>query len=194
MLQFLRLIRLEVVGDEQLRASRGALIVANHPSLLDVVLLMAQVPNAQCIVKHQLWNHPLLGGLVRRAGYIRNDLDGETMIDECRKSLQSGHNIIVFPEGTRSCPDGLQRLQRGFANIAILTGAKIQLVLITCTPSMLTKGVAWWMVPDRRSLFRLVVGRELNATAYLDSNNRSLASRRLTEHVETYYMEKLSHA
>ncbi len=135
----LGLLRIEIEGREWLAGSAGRLIVANHPSLLDVVILMALIPRAQCIVKHELWDHRLLGPLMRRAGYIRNDLDPSELVAACRLSLDIGSNLIIFPEGTRSRPGHLPRFHRGFANLATMTGAPIQLVVITCDPPTLTK-------------------------------------------------------
>ena len=48
-----------------------ALIVANHPSLLDYVILAAELPVCDCIVKRALWHNVFLGGVVRAADYIQ---------------------------------------------------------------------------------------------------------------------------
>lgn len=192
MLRFLGLARLEIDRAEALRTLRGKIVVANHPSLLDVVILMAHVPNAQCIVKAALWNSPYLGGVMRRNGYIRNDLAPEEMIAACNASIAAGDNIIIFPEGTRSRPGEPPRLQRGFANIATLTGAEIQLVVITCSPPTLMKGQPWWRIPERPPLFQLRVGERIGKEFY--SGYRSLASRRLTSKVQTYFAEELTNA
>jgi 1-acyl-sn-glycerol-3-phosphate acyltransferase len=194
MLRALSLIRLEVVGRERLARCRGTVIVANHPSLLDVVILMAAVPNAQCIVKSALWNSRYLGGLVRHAGYIRNDLEPEALIAECRAALDRGANIIVFPEGTRSARGAPLRFHRGFANIATLTGATIQPVVITCSPPTLCKGEPWWAVPARRPVFRVIANACLEPAAYSGYRYRSLASRQLVARMEAYYAEQLAHA
>jgi 1-acyl-sn-glycerol-3-phosphate acyltransferase len=180
MLQFLRLIDLEVSGAEKLKDGAGRLIVANHPSLLDVVLLMALVRRAQCIVKKELWESRYLGRLVRGAGYIRNDLEHE------------GNSLIIFPEGTRSVPREPMHLRRGFANIATLLQARIQLVTITCEPPTLVKGEDWWIIPPRRPLFRVEIGDCLDAASSLDGKYRSLAVRKLVRRVEDYYAERLS--
>lgn len=193
MLQRLSLLRIEIHGREQLSDCEGRLIVANHPSLLDVVLLMALIPNAQCIVKHQLWNNRFLGGVMRRAGYIRNDLEAEGLIDACRNSLENGSNIIVFPEGTRSVISALPRFHRGFANIATMTGAKIQPIVITCTPPTLRKGDPWWVIPDTRPVFRVLIKECLDADSYLSYRYRGVASRKLVERMEAYYAEQLAH-
>jgi 1-acyl-sn-glycerol-3-phosphate acyltransferase len=63
-----------LIGAEKLRSLEGTLVVANHPSLLDVVLIMSAIPRAQCIVKAALWSHPFFRFTMRGASYIRNDL------------------------------------------------------------------------------------------------------------------------
>jgi 1-acyl-sn-glycerol-3-phosphate acyltransferase len=194
MLRCLSLLKLDIEGREKLAGCRGRLIVANHPSLLDVVMLMALVPDAQCIVKNQLWGNPFLGGLVRRAGYIRNDLEPEELIDACRSTLKRGGNIIIFPEGTRSVPGALPRFHRGFANIATLTRAQVQPVVITCSPPTLCKGDPWWSVPSTRPVFRVLIKDCVDETAYLDHRYRSLASRKLVSRMEAYYAEHLARA
>jgi 1-acyl-sn-glycerol-3-phosphate acyltransferase len=190
-LQAIRLLRIETEGLERLAASGGAIVIANHPSLLDVVMLMAFIPRSQCIVKHQLWTSPLLGGLVRRAGYIRNDLAAEAMLAACRDSLARGAALIIFPEGTRSRPGMARHFQRGFANLAVLTGAPVLPVLISCDPPTLTKGEAWWMVPARPPLFRLRVGAQRPTEPPSAAAPRALAARRLVRAMEAYYARLL---
>lgn len=192
-LRLLGLIKLQTAGLEKLRNAGGRLIVANHPSLLDVVLLMAAIPNAQCIVKHQLWNHRFLGATMRAAGYIRNDLPAEDMIAACRTSLDRGDCLIVFPEGTRTVPGTKPRFLRGFANIALLTGAPIQPVTIGCDPPTLVKGEKWWRIPPRAPLFTLVVGDCLDKALYAKYPHRSLAARKLAQALEAHYAESMSH-
>ncbi|HEX9448136.1 MAG TPA: lysophospholipid acyltransferase family protein [Dongiaceae bacterium] len=192
LLQWLGLIRLQVEGLEVLLRSRGQLIVANHPTLLDVVLLMALLPRAQCIVKHELWHNRYLGGIVRLAGYIPNNLDAPALLTACKTAIESGDNIIVFPEGTRTQPGKFPKFQRGFANIALLTAANIQLITITCAPLTLTKGEPWWRIPSHRPHFRVVVGDNLNAQDLLRRQERPLAARALVRQLETYYGEHLA--
>jgi len=192
MLRFLRLIDLQVSGAEKFKDGAGRLIVANHPSLLDVVLLMSLVRRAQCVVKKELWESPYLGRLVRGAGYIRNDLALDDMLTACRTALADGNSLIIFPEGTRSIPHEPMHLRRGFANIATLLQARIQLVTITCEPPTLVKGENWWIIPPRRPLFRVEVGDCLDAGSAVDGKYRSLAVRRLVRRVEEYYAERLS--
>src|SRR5258708_33357506 len=175
MLRFLRLIDLQVLGAEKLKDSAGRLIVANHPSLLDVVLLMALVRRAQCIVKKELWESRYLGRLVRGAGYIRNDLELDAMLTACRNALAEGNSLIIFPEGARSGLREPMHLRRGVANIARRLQAPIQLVTRNGTTPTLIKGENWWTIPPRRPLFRVEVGDGLDAAGGLDDASRSFA-------------------
>jgi 1-acyl-sn-glycerol-3-phosphate acyltransferase len=192
MLQYWRLIDLRIEGKRKLHESAACLIIANHPSLLDVVLLMALIRRAQCVVKRELWESFFLGRLVRGAGYIRNDLALDATLEACRTALANGHSIIIFPEGTRTLPSQRPHLRRGFANIAIMLAAQIQLVTITCVPPTLVKGEKWWIIPSRRPTFRVVVGDRLDAKAWLACKYRSQAARKLLRHVEHYYAEQLA--
>ncbi|MCR9212231.1 MAG: 1-acyl-sn-glycerol-3-phosphate acyltransferase [Proteobacteria bacterium] len=176
---------------ERLEKCRGALIVANHPSLLDTVFLMSRMPDVQCIVKNELWDNRFLGGVMRAADYIRNDGNPEAMMEQCRHSLSSGQNILVFPEGTRSIPGQEVKFQRGFANIATHFEAPIQLVTIRCEPSTLAKGNPWYDIPPRQARFDITFDEQLDMTAYLSDEPRSIKVRKLTRQLEKYYVGKL---
>jgi len=193
MLKTLRLLDLQVAGREKLDDGIPRLIVANHPSLLDVVFLMALVPRAQCVVKKELWSSPYLGSLVRGAGYIRNDLHAEALIRECEQAMAQGNNLIIFPEGTRTTPGQPRLFLRGFANIATLLNAQIQLVTITCDPPTLIKGEKWWMIPPRRPVFRIHVGDRVDTKGWLGCDHRSVAARKLVRQLNAYYDRQLGH-
>jgi 1-acyl-sn-glycerol-3-phosphate acyltransferase len=191
MLELLGIIKLEVDGASALLDGNGRMIIANHPTLLDVVLLMSLIPRAQCIVKAELWRSRWLGGVMRWAGYIRNDLEPEALLAACKQAMAEGKSLIIFPEGTRSRPGEAIQFRRGFANIALLSEAEIQLVTIDCRPIMLSKGDPWWKIPEKRSLFRVSVGQRLDAAETLSYQYRSLAARQLVRRLQSYFTEQL---
>jgi len=183
----------EIEGLERLKSLRGVMLIANHPSLLDVVMIMAAIPNVQCIVKGGLWRNPFFRLTVEGAGYIRNDQDPETLLGTCIATLKAGNNLIVFPEGTRTVAGRPLALHRGFANIAILAEADLQLIRMECTPPILHKGNPWWKVPPTRSRFRMEVGDRLDIHNFLGYRYRSLSARKLVDFIEEYYTETLNH-
>jgi len=152
---------------------------------------MALIPDVQCIVKHQLFDGFLLKGLMRHAGYIRNDLEPEKLVACCKASLDEGRNLIIFPEGTRTLPGALPQFQRGFANIATLTKASIQVVFIRCSPNILFKSEPWWHIPERTPSIRVTFGECLDASTYLGYGQRSIAARKLVESLELYYAQQI---
>lgn len=192
-LQKLGVISLRVTGADKLAQCRGRLIIANHPTLLDIVLIMSLVPRAQCVVKHQLWRNPFFRPVFSATGYIRNDEQVDAFIAKCRETLQAGNNLIVFPEGTRSIPGQPLRLQRGFAQIAALSNADLQLITIKCIPITLTKGMPWYSIPEHRPNFRIEVDELIDITSFASYRTRSIGVRKLVSYIQSYYYGKLRH-
>jgi 1-acyl-sn-glycerol-3-phosphate acyltransferase len=184
---------LAVERPERLR-SGASLIVANHPSLMDVVFLISRTPQADCIVKSEAWRNPFLRWIVASAGYIPND-EGEAVIEACVERLRAGRSIILFPEGSRSPARSLGAFRRGAARIALASGATIEPVLIECEPPALLKGQPWYALPDRRLEYTLSCGEPFCAKDVVDPELPApIAARRLTEHLRSYFEARLSHA
>ncbi|MDV7341020.1 lysophospholipid acyltransferase family protein [Terasakiella sp. A23] len=193
MLRITGILDCEVYERERLKTANGRLVVANHPTLLDVVFLISMMPKAQCIVKHELWDSKYLGGVMRAAGYIRNDGDPEALFEQCKRAIELGHDIVVFPEGTRTVPGKDLKFQRGFANIAALVPCDIQPVTISCVPPSLAKGQKWYEIPPKKMQFNFWVEEQLDIQAYLGHQPRSKAVRQLTRELEQHYCGKMSH-
>lgn len=196
LLQSAGVISFSVQGGEHLwnagRQERGAglLILANHPTLLDVVLLVAQMPRVQCVIKHQLRRNPFLSGVVAACGYLYNDDDPQRFLDRCAEELGKGRSMIIFPEGTRTVPGLPLQFHRGFANIAIHAHVDILPVIIRCEPVTLVKGAPWYRVPWRRPHFSLDVGEVIRLEPFLAERHRARSARRLADHVYRYFCER----
>jgi 1-acyl-sn-glycerol-3-phosphate acyltransferase len=190
MMQTLGVLRYEIIGGERLQRG-GLLILANHPSLIDTVFLMAFVKRADCIVKGRLWNNPFTRGPVQAAGYINNDA-GLDLIEDCIASLRRGDNLIIFPEGTRTPQDGAILLKRGAANVAVRGGRDVTPVVIRCEPATLGKGEKWWRVPPRRVQFRIEVREDIAIQRFIaDGTAETIAARRLTDYLQHYFTEEV---
>lgn len=192
LMQGLGVLRFEVIGRERLNR-HGLLILANHPTLIDTVFLMSFVKRADCIVKADLQTNLFTRGAVNSAGYVCND-HGNECIDDCVKSLQSGNNLIVFPEGTRTPPNGQICLKRGAATMAIRAKCNITPVIITCSPPTLGKNEKWWHIPPRRAHFRIEVQEDIAINDVInvvneESINLATAARHLTSYLQVYFSE-----
>ena len=191
LLRALRIMKFRCTGQEKLRKS-GQLVIANHPTLLDALLLMSLMPETDCVVAERWFDHPFLGLTVRGAGYIPN-CDGPKLVEECAERLRSGRSLIFFPEGTRSPKNGLGTFARGAAHIALRAGCDLVPVTLTCAPATLYRGEAWWDVPDRRFEMTLHVGDPLVLKEIIDEPmSRSRAARKITATLRDYYERQLS--
>ena len=190
-------MRLETVALEDLRTrlatGGGALVLANHPTFIDIVVLLSLLPRATCVVKRALWANPFYGGIVRATGYVSN-ADPVALLADCARAVGEGQVLVIFPEGTRSTPGAPVKFRRGAAHVALQSGCDIHPVLLTCTPVTLTKGSHWYEIPERRFCLRVEakppfasgagIGKEIEA---------SIAARELTHRLEQYFTGELQH-
>jgi 1-acyl-sn-glycerol-3-phosphate acyltransferase len=167
----------------------GQLIVANHPSLIDVVFLLAFVPDAGCVVKGGLWRNPLTRGAVTLVEFIRNDSTAD-MIAAAAGALRTGQPLIFFPEGTRTRPRQPLVFHRSGANIALRAAASVTPVYIRVAPTTLTKAEPWYRIPARRPHFELVVGEDLDLRAFRAAP-LPVASRELNERLQAVFEAQL---
>ncbi len=183
---------IRVEGLERLRAPGPQLIVANHPTLLDVVVLVSLLPQLDCVVKQAAWSNPFMRGVIRAVGYIPND-SGEQLVARCSEHIAQGCSLLIFPEGTRSPEGGLGPLQRGAAHIALHTGQPLLPVSIRCDPPTLMRGQPWYDVPPRRMQFTLAVGDPIAPPTLAPGESRALAARRITAELRDFFAKRLQY-
>lgn len=184
------LIKVQVKGAEYLK-NEGQLVIANHPSLLDVVYLIALIDNATSLVKSSMWVNPFTAGTVFATHYIRND--SETALQDCADALNRGESLIIFPEGTRTDPDLPFKFQRGAANIALLANQDITLVTINSDPPRLLKHQPWYEAPRQTLNITINCHPALPIAPYTKNDKpRSKVARQLTRDMEDFYCDQQS--
>lgn len=187
----LGLIRVLCIGTDRLRGPGPRLVIANHPTLIDVVLLIACMPQADCIVKQAHWRSHLMRRIVMGAGYIPNQ-EGDALVDICVNRLRQGRSLLLFPEGTRSPQRQLGPFRRGAAHIALRSGCDLVLVVIRCDPPTLMKGTKWYDVPDRTAQLTIEVGDPFVVREHIKAQaDCPLAARTLTAKIRDFYDERL---
>ncbi|MBT9556272.1 MAG: 1-acyl-sn-glycerol-3-phosphate acyltransferase [Myxococcales bacterium] len=163
---------------------RGKLVVANHPTYIDIVFLLALVPDAVCVFKRSILRNPVMRGPVYASGYLVND-DGPTLVASAAQVLAAGSSLVVFPEGTRSEAGGrLQPLHRGAAHAAIAANVALQPIAIRCDPPMLVRGLPWYRLPRTRSHFAF---QRLDALQPRAGAPPPSEARRLTDHLASAF-------
>jgi 1-acyl-sn-glycerol-3-phosphate acyltransferase len=173
----------------ELLGKPGQLVIANHPSLIDIVLLIAFVPDAACVVKRAAWRNPSMVIAVHAAGYIAN-APTESMIEQASALLDTGECLIMFPEGTRTVPDQPSYFHRGAASVAIRAARVVTPVFIDVRPPHLSKAVPWYRVPAIRPHYSLSVGPDIDPLPYRDGPP-PVASRTLNAYLKSCYASVL---
>ncbi|WP_153447838.1 lysophospholipid acyltransferase family protein [Vibrio algicola] len=172
-------------GTDILLQDKNCLIIANHPSLIDYVLIASRLPQCDCLVKASIWQNPFMQGIVKAAGYIPNR-EPETLLEQCNQRLNDGNVLLVFPEGTRTTPGQASTLQRGAAQIAVRTQSDLRLIHITVSPAFLTKQMKWYQVPDVKPFFHIQVKGKIAIDTFLDnSDSPTTAARQLNRYLST---------
>ena len=152
------MVRLHSQALAPLRDERGLVIVANHPSMLDAMMLVARLPMAACVMKASLLANPLLGPGARLARYIRND-DSGSLVRLAVADLRAGGQLLLFPEGTRTTRWPVNPFRPGATVIARFAPAPIQTVFIDTDSPYLGKGWPLWRLPPLPIEFTVRLGR-----------------------------------
>lgn len=127
-------------------AGRAFVIVANHPSLIDVCFLLNRYPQTTTMVKAQWSRFVFFGPVLKSLHYVPDALPDDDpfsgALDRMTAHVKAGHSLIVFPEGTRSETAELHRFKRGAFEVAVRARVPILPVFITVDPPVLQRGAA----------------------------------------------------
>lgn len=168
-------------------------VVANHPSLIDVLFIKALLPGVVVLVKAALFKEPSLARLFAASGDFKGPASEEqafgntAVLDTFVERLEAGRSVIVFPEGTRSPAWRMRRFRRGAAEAAVRTGAAIVPIFILVDPPTLKKGDKWYDMPKQVPLFELELLEPITET-------RGGDSKQLTEQLRDQLAERLEAA
>jgi len=162
--RFSGMLRLEGQALDVLRDEPGLVLAANHPSMLDALMLVARLPKSACIMKASLMRNPFLGPGARLARYIRND-SPRGMVLLAVDDLRAGGQLVLFPEGTRTTQAPLNPFRSPLTLIAKLANAPIQAVFIDTDSPYLGKGWPLWRLPPLPIVFTVRLGRRFAPAA-----------------------------
>ncbi|MBZ5711178.1 lysophospholipid acyltransferase family protein [Nannocystis pusilla] len=215
-MQFLHLVRLVGYTRPELPPdfprSGGYVVIANHPSLIDTLILMGLSPGLASVVKPHWYSSWMLRVLMRYAGHIpgtdrsaalspsaegtldmsqetASDGDMPAVVDRMVAHLQSGRPLVIFPEASRSWERKMRRFRRGAVEAAVRAGVPIVPAFISVNPPMLMKHQPWYEVPERRGMYRVEFFPVIE-TAGRDLDPRQL-NRELRAAYEVRFVEML---
>jgi 1-acyl-sn-glycerol-3-phosphate acyltransferase len=185
----LRGANFDVVGTPPAHGSY--LIVANHPTLFDAVVLLALFPQADCIVKHELLRNPFMRFALSGLDFISN-ADTAEMLGCAVARLQAGRSLLVFPEGTRSRPGEPVRFHLAAATMAVRAGVACLPVVIRCDPPATAKQARWYEIAPERPSHTVEIQAPIDIRPIVAELPPRYAKRALNQFLQDYYNEKLS--
>ena len=134
-------------------------LVANHPTLIDVTALVARFGPLCFLAKRALFRNPLTGPLLYFCGQIpgagRTLHDNVRVMERALDRLARGHSLLLFPEGTRSPPGELLPFHAGAFEIARRAGVPVLPLVMHVRPAALYRGLAWYEIPRRSVRMRI---------------------------------------
>jgi 1-acyl-sn-glycerol-3-phosphate acyltransferase len=131
---------------KEIRQLHSSVIVCNHLSYLDPILLVSLLNRHSTIVKSTFFRVPFFGWLLRNSCYMpstTSDFMGQSMVENLERikgHLSTGGNFFVFPEGTRSRNGSLALFNKGAFTIARYCNAPLNLVYIKNTNKLFQPG------------------------------------------------------
>lgn len=151
--------RLEVRGREHIAGDGVYVLCPNHQSLIDTLVLFTLFRHFKWVAKASVFRVPFIGWNMRLNQYIalrRGDPESiEAMLRACRRSLDAGSSVAIFPEGTRSRDGRLRPFKRGAFALAAEAGAKVVPIVIEGTAAALPKST--WKLGLRRAPLPITV-------------------------------------
>jgi 1-acyl-sn-glycerol-3-phosphate acyltransferase len=181
-----------VTGMQNVVTEGGQLILANHPTLIDVVLLLSVLPQVDCVVKDTVITNPFMWASVTTANYISN-LEPADLLDACVRRLESGSSLLLFPEGTRTRIARPLNFRLGAAEVAIRARATILPIIVDCRPGFLAKHDPWYSIPAARPHFEVTILPATPVTELIPAGlNRRQSRRKLNDALVSLFEAKMS--
>lgn len=175
--------RLDLRAIDGLRGGPPMLLVPNHPSLIDALLILTRHPNLACVMKKELMRNIFLGAGSRLARYIPSGQPRQ-MIKDCIEELGRGGVVLLFPEGTRTTRVPLNRLTGSVGVISKHAGVPVQMLIIETDSPYLGKGWPLFRVPSLPITYRVRLGRRFEPPSNVAAFMEELENEYLSELVD----------
>ncbi|HET8711340.1 MAG TPA: lysophospholipid acyltransferase family protein [Spongiibacteraceae bacterium] len=154
--------KIDLSALDALNGQTRMLLVPNHPSMIDVFLILSRVPRTICLMKASISSNLFLGIGAYLAGYISNR-QPDKMFRAAIESVRAGSLLLIFPEGTRTTQQPVNPMQNSVALIAKRAEAPLQTILLTTNSAYLSKGWKIWRPAQFPLIYRAKLGPVITA-------------------------------
>lgn len=138
-------IRVRILHSERISPGRSFVIVSNHESFCDILVLLVALPvQVRFLAKRSVFRVPVLGWSIAAAGFVPVDREnrsrGAATVEAALRRLHGGRSLVIFPEETRTASGDLLPFKRGAAHLALRSGLPILPVGLAGTLAILPRG------------------------------------------------------
>lgn len=167
---------------KKLSKIENKIIVATHPSFIDIVILIALIPRSTCFVKKELAYNPILKNLVNSI-FITNEVELEELKTESKKMLDLGFNVIIFPSGIRHRRNEFPKIKKGASLIALNANKNIVPIRFFSNNDFMFINQPFYEVGEKRVTFEIEQMPEINVQDFI-SASEIVSKKKITQQIE----------
>ena len=179
LLVILRLIKIDI---KRLDKIENKIIVATHPSFIDIVILMSLIPKSTCFVKKELTSNPILKNIISSI-FVPNDIEIEDLEERSKRILDRGFNLIIFPTGIRHRKNEHLKIKKGAALAALCSGRNIVPIKIFTDDDFLFINEPFYAVGSKTVTFELEMCDEIRIEDY-KNESEIVTKKEITKQIE----------
>ena len=179
---FMMILGLFKLDIKNLSKIENKVIVATHPSFIDIVILIALIPHSTCFVKKELAYNPILKNLVNSI-FITNEVELEELKSESKKMLDLGFNVIIFPSGIRHRRNEFPKIKKGASLIALNANKNIVPIRFFSNNDFMFINQPFYEVGEKRVTFEIEQMPEINVQDFI-SASEIVSKKKITQQIE----------
>ena len=179
---FMMAIGLFKLDIKNLSKIENKIIVATHPSFIDIVILIALIPHSTCFVKKELAYNPILKNLVNSM-FITNEVELEELKSESKNMLDLGFNVIIFPSGIRHRRNEFPKIKKGASLIALNANKNIVPIRFFSDGDFMFINQPFYEVDKKRVTFEIEEMPEINIQNFI-SDSEIVSKKNITKQIE----------
>lgn len=149
--------------------NKPSVIIANHQSFVDILILLSISPKIVMVTKGWVWNSPIFGRIVQYAGFYTIEEGYERLVEKLSPIVKEGYSVVVFPEGTRSEDCEIKRFHKGAFYLAEQLQLEIKSLVIYGTGLISSKKQPFYIKKGKiiaKAIQNLIETEELKNATY----------------------------
>ena len=132
-------VKKEHINKANERFQHPAIIIANHQSFIDILVLLSLSSKILMVTNHWVWHSPFFGAIIRYVDFYYIGEGYEQYMERMRKKVKEGYSIAIFPEGTRTYNGKMKRFHKGAFYLAETLQLDILPILLSGNNKIIAK-------------------------------------------------------